>query len=61
LLNTQSIANSVAKYALSFDGIPRANATLRKRNAESSRLLARLDGGGHEHHGQTCGAGKNLQ
>jgi hypothetical protein len=46
---------------LSFDGIPRANATLRKRNAESSRLLARLDGGGHEHHGQTCGAGKNLQ
>jgi Zn-dependent M28 family amino/carboxypeptidase len=59
LLNTQSIANSVAKYALSFEGIPRGNATLRKRNAETSRLLARMDGGGHEHHGQTCGAGKN--
>jgi Zn-dependent M28 family amino/carboxypeptidase len=60
LLNTQSIANSVAKYALSFEGIPRANATLRKRSAENSRLLARIDLGGHEHHGQTCGAGKNV-
>ncbi|KAF2855735.1 leupeptin-inactivating enzyme 1 precursor [Plenodomus tracheiphilus IPT5] len=52
LLNTQSIANSVAKYAVSFEGIPRANATLRKRSAESSRLLARFDDGGHAHHGQ---------
>jgi len=60
LLNTQSIANSVAKYALSFEGIPRANATLRKRSAESARLLARFDTGGHEHHGQPCGSGKNL-
>tara|TARA_R110002003_G_scaffold232_9_gene16763 strand:+ start:1158 stop:2681 length:1524 start_codon:yes stop_codon:yes gene_type:complete len=60
LLNTQSIANSVAKYALSFEGIPRANATLRKRNAESSRVRARFDHGGHEHLGQTCGAGKNV-
>ncbi|KAI8942616.1 hypothetical protein NX059_000669 [Plenodomus lindquistii] len=60
LLNTQSIANSVAKYAVSFEGIPRANATLRKRNAETSRLLARFDTGGHEHNGQPCGSGKNL-
>ncbi|KAF2027661.1 Zn-dependent exopeptidase [Setomelanomma holmii] len=60
LLNTQSIANSVAKYALSFEGIPRANVTLRKGSAENSRLLARLDHGGHEHHDQTCGAGKNF-
>lgn len=60
LLNTQSIANSVAKYALSFDGIPKANATLRKRNAETSRLLARFDTGGHEHNGQPCGSGKHL-
>jgi Zn-dependent M28 family amino/carboxypeptidase len=60
LLNTQSIANSVAKYAVSFEGIPRANATLRKRHAERQRLGARFDAGGHEHHGQTCGAGKDL-
>ncbi|KAH8724872.1 hypothetical protein GQ44DRAFT_707956 [Phaeosphaeriaceae sp. PMI808] len=60
LLNTQSIANSVAKYALSFEGIPRGNATLRKRNAENSRNLARFDNGGHLHNGQPCGAGKNL-
>ena len=61
LLNTQSIANSVAKYALSWEGIPRANATLRKRSAESSRLLARFDHGGHEHLGQPCGSGKHLE
>jgi Zn-dependent M28 family amino/carboxypeptidase len=59
LLNTQSIANSVAKYALSFEGIPRANMTLRKRGAERSRLMSRFDDGGHAHHGQTCGAGKH--
>lgn len=60
LLNTQSIANSVALYATSWEGIPRSNATLRKRNAESSRLLARFDTGGHEHNGQPCGAGKHV-
>ncbi|EOA86740.1 Leucyl aminopeptidase yscIV [Exserohilum turcicum] len=60
LLNTQSIANSVAKYAVSFEGIPRANATLRKRGAESARLMARFDHGGHEHLGQPCGSGKHI-
>ncbi|KAF1937183.1 aminopeptidase-like protein Y [Clathrospora elynae] len=60
LLNTQSIANSVARYATSFEGIPRQNATLRKRVAEMSRFQARFDDGGHAHHGQTCGAGKHL-
>ncbi|KAL5117865.1 Leucyl aminopeptidase yscIV [Pleosporales sp. CAS-2024a] len=60
LLNTQSIANSVAKYALSFEGIPRGDEAVRKTRAETARLVARGDGGGHEHHGQTCGAGKNL-
>lgn len=58
LVNTQSIANSVAKYALSFEGIPRANNTLRKRGAERARLMSRFDDGGHAHHGQTCGVGK---
>ncbi|XP_014562467.1 hypothetical protein COCVIDRAFT_10922 [Bipolaris victoriae FI3] len=59
LLNTQSIANSVAKYAVSFEGIPKANATLRKRGAESARFMSRFDHGGHEHLGQPCGAGKH--
>ena len=57
LLNTQSIANSVAKYAISWDGIPRANATLRKRDAGAARFAARSDTGGHDHHGQPCGSG----
>ncbi|KAF2709005.1 Zn-dependent exopeptidase [Pleomassaria siparia CBS 279.74] len=34
LLNTQSMANSVAKYARSWDGIAKANGTRRKRSAE---------------------------
>jgi Zn-dependent M28 family amino/carboxypeptidase len=59
LLNTQSIANSVAKYAVSFEGIPKANATLRKRGAESARFMSRFDHGGHEHLGQPCGSGKH--
>lgn len=57
LLNTQSIANSVAKYAISWDGIPRPNATLRKRDAGKARFAARFDKGGHDHHGQPCGSG----
>jgi Zn-dependent M28 family amino/carboxypeptidase len=60
LLNTQSIANSVAKYAVSWEGVPKGNRTLRKRSAEMARLGARFDGGGHKHHGQTCGMGKDL-
>ncbi|KAF2263299.1 Zn-dependent exopeptidase [Lojkania enalia] len=59
LLNTQSIANSVAKYALSFEGIPAVNSTLRKRHAHVQRhfghLSARGDyGHSHVHHGP-CG------
>ena len=59
LLNTQSIANSVAKYAMSWDGIPRSNVTLRKRDAGKARFAARFDSGGHDHHGQPCGSGHN--
>ncbi|KAH7116254.1 leupeptin-inactivating enzyme 1 precursor [Dendryphion nanum] len=55
LLNSQSIANSVAKYALSFEGIPRANHTLRKRNADRYRYTARFDNGGSHNHAGTCG------
>jgi Zn-dependent M28 family amino/carboxypeptidase len=57
LLNTQSIANSVAKYALSFEGIPAANATTRKRSADYQRHVQRSahsSGHGHRHAGP-CG------
>ncbi|KAF2010235.1 Zn-dependent exopeptidase [Aaosphaeria arxii CBS 175.79] len=55
LLNTQSIANSVAKYAVDFKGIPRPNATLRKRSADSVRYLARFDHGSSHNHAAPCG------
>lgn len=58
LLNTQSIANSVAKYALSWDGIPKANATLRKRSAEIHRYFARFDDGHAHSHAAPCGHAK---
>jgi Zn-dependent M28 family amino/carboxypeptidase len=57
LLNTQSIANSVAKYALSWDGIPASNSTVRRRSAEYQRHVQRsadLAGQGHRHVGP-CG------
>ncbi|KAF2108045.1 hypothetical protein BDV96DRAFT_588122 [Lophiotrema nucula] len=56
LLNTQSIANSVAKYALSFEGIPAVNGTLRKRHAEFQRRFARRDVGHVHSHAGPCGA-----
>ncbi|PSN61774.1 leupeptin-inactivating enzyme 1 precursor [Corynespora cassiicola Philippines] len=59
LLNTQSIANSVGKYAVAFDGIPRPNATLRKRDAEKSRLFARFDDGHAHSHAAPCSSVKN--
>lgn len=42
LLNTQAIANSVAKYATSFKGIPKVNVTLRKRDGEAARFMTRF-------------------
>ena len=55
LINSQAIANSVAKYALSFDGIPKTNHTLRRRDAEVHRYMARFEQhGGHTHAG-SCG------
>jgi Zn-dependent M28 family amino/carboxypeptidase len=59
LLNTQSIANSVGKYAISWEGIPRPNATLRKRDAGKARFAARFDTNAHSHNGQPCGSGHN--
>ncbi|ORY19041.1 hypothetical protein BCR34DRAFT_553171 [Clohesyomyces aquaticus] len=42
LLNSQSIANSVAKYALSFDGIPIVNSESRKRSADYHRHVKKF-------------------
>jgi Zn-dependent M28 family amino/carboxypeptidase len=57
LLNTQSIANSVAKYALSFDGIPASNGTKRKRSSELHRYFARFDHASTHDHATPCGQG----
>lgn len=57
LLNSQSIANSVAKYAMSWDGIPKPSARLRKRYAGAAHVAARNDKDAHDHHGQPCGSG----
>ncbi|KAJ4352337.1 Leucyl aminopeptidase yscIV [Didymosphaeria variabile] len=66
LINAQSIANSVAKYAVKFEGIPKANVTLRKRDAEVSRYMARFaDTLAEAHkghvHAAPCGQGALLQ
>ncbi|KAF2473622.1 Zn-dependent exopeptidase [Lindgomyces ingoldianus] len=53
LLNTQSIANSVAKYALSFEGIPAVNKTTRKRGAEYHHYVKKFTQS-HSHAGP-CG------
>lgn len=60
LLNTQSIANSVAKYAVSFKGIPEPQSAVRKRSAEIHRIQARMDDHGHGMHAAPCGQGHNL-
>lgn len=59
LLNTQSIANSVAKYAVDFKGIPKADAAVRRRDAEIHRFQTRNDDGGHGGHAAPCGLGHN--
>ncbi|KAF1965356.1 peptidase [Bimuria novae-zelandiae CBS 107.79] len=66
LLNSQSIANSVAKYALSFKGIPKPSVAHRKREAEASRFMVRFaDKVAEEHkghvHASPCGQGTLLQ
>ncbi|KAF2688116.1 Zn-dependent exopeptidase [Lentithecium fluviatile CBS 122367] len=55
LVNSQAIANSVAKYALSFEGIPKANTTVRKRSAELNRYMARFETAHTHAHAGPCG------
>ena len=56
LVNSQAIANSVAKYALAFDGIPQGNGTLRRRNADVHRYAERFVKAHTHAHGAPCGS-----
>lgn len=62
VLNTKSIANSVAKYAMSFDTIPQVELAKRGWNdnndAKVKAMLAKRQAGGHFHaHSGPCGGG----
>ncbi|KAK3356860.1 hypothetical protein B0T25DRAFT_140610 [Lasiosphaeria hispida] len=57
LLNTKAIANSVAKYAISFDSLPPVNPLHRRWSADRAQLLQRSLSH-HEHrHSGPCGGG----
>jgi Zn-dependent M28 family amino/carboxypeptidase len=56
-LNTRSIANSVALYAMSFEGIPRGTSEGRKRSADLHRYFARFEGHSHGKLAGPCGQG----
>lgn len=63
LLNTKSIANSVAKYAVSFDSLPAVNLAKRGWTADRARFVKREDGAGHGHshaHTSPCGGGVSV-
>ncbi|RBR21688.1 uncharacterized protein FIESC28_04788 [Fusarium coffeatum] len=55
LVNTQAIANSVAKYAKSFKGIPAVNHLTRRRDADHAQIFKRTSAHTHAH-GGPCGA-----
>jgi Zn-dependent M28 family amino/carboxypeptidase len=61
LLNTKAIANSVAKYAMSWETIPSVDVTKRSWNAEQADLVRRSGAGNHGHsghgHAGACGGG----
>ncbi|KAF4448617.1 hypothetical protein F53441_7993 [Fusarium austroafricanum] len=61
LVNTQAIANSVAKYAKSWKGLPRVTHNTRRWDAEVAQVLKRSSGhshaGGYQHgHAAESGA-----
>ncbi|AEO62109.1 peptidase [Thermothelomyces thermophilus ATCC 42464] len=62
LLNTKAIADSVATYALSFDGLPRVDGKKRRWDAHRARMLKRSAGShGHAHlHSGPCGGGASI-
>lgn len=60
LLNTKSIANSVAKYAISWDSLPSVSSNKRRWNADKAQHFKRSAAAhGHSHEGP-CGAGGDL-
>jgi Zn-dependent M28 family amino/carboxypeptidase len=62
LLNTQAIAHSVAKYAVSWEGIPKPEKEGRKRSAEIHRVRSALvPKHAHGMHAAPCGQGHNLR
>ncbi|KAH7030608.1 aminopeptidase Y [Microdochium trichocladiopsis] len=62
LLNTKSIANSVAKYAISWDSLPPVDLAKRRWSADHHRALnSARSTHGHDHaHAGPCGQGKDL-
>ncbi|KAK3898310.1 hypothetical protein C8A05DRAFT_47326 [Staphylotrichum tortipilum] len=60
LLNTKAIADAVAGYAVSWEGIPAAKGVQRRWDADRARMLKR-SGGSHGHAGHShdgpCGGG----
>jgi Zn-dependent M28 family amino/carboxypeptidase len=55
LLNSQAIAYSVAKYAVSWDGIPKADMKIRARSADLHRYFGRFEYKHSHMHSQPCG------
>jgi Zn-dependent M28 family amino/carboxypeptidase len=59
LLNSKSIANSVAKYAISFDSLAPVNMAQRRWSADRAQHFARTSAHTHVHTGP-CGGGVPL-
>ena len=62
LLNSKSIANSVAKYAISWESLPSVDLSKRRWSADHHRALnSGRNSHGHAHaHAGPCGQGKDL-
>lgn len=70
LINTKSIANSVAKYAMSFESLPQVDLKKRRAAVEAHQMLkrnehlmnhARGHGHGHAGHAGPCGGSGDLK
>ncbi|KAI9151756.1 aminopeptidase Y [Paramyrothecium foliicola] len=59
LLNSKSIANSVAKYAISWDSLAPVNMAERRWNADRAQHFARTGTHSHVHTGP-CGGGDSI-
>jgi hypothetical protein len=56
LLNTKSIAHTVAKYAMSWESLPSVNLEKRRWDADKAQFFKRTGTHGHAH-GGPCGGG----